>query len=359
MPNLLHRLKINEVSSCKVGAGHGVKVMLMKSEDAKPAPLADTAIGKIFHAAIANGVPIAEVGKAEVAVNKLADDIEKIEEGQQMSQLEKILSQCVEHLAGKVPVGKQDAFEAAVSAATKESPMPIDAALQKTIDDLTASNAALLRKVSLVEMTKEHREYFDVMPFEGVELTKAQDGFLAATVAKRDEVMKTFPPKKNPKPKTGDDVDDMDKMNKAIAENPMVKSLVAENASFKKAARVTEFSARAKALGLPETHGEVMMKAYDGDAEAQIAHDKMVKQLVTAAQNQTAASDLFKEFGSTGTGIAGTAYEKIQALGEELRKTDKNLSPQQARTKVLMDPANADLVKQHKNEESKRRGIAA
>jgi hypothetical protein len=373
MPNLLHRLKINEVSSCRVGAGHGVKVMLMKSADSDPK--ASASLLGIFKAAIDSGASIADVAKAEVAMNKVTADIEKsVGEADQPAALEKSLGQCVEHLAGLVPKEKVDAFLAEVSAVTKESDMLTaeeKAALAKagevstTLEKVVKANEALTRQVAILSLSKEEQEYLPLMPFEGAELTTAQDKFIAATPEKREEAMKAFPPKKGGKNGNGNgngkgdnDPDDVGKMiEKAIAESPVLKALQTENADLKKAAKLVEFSKQATELGLPAEHGEVMMKAYAGDAEAIKKHNELVKQIVKAATAQDATSELFKEFGKGGGGEGSgtTAYDQIKLKGEELRKADPKLSPQQARTKVLTDPANAELAARHKNEENARR----
>jgi hypothetical protein len=370
MPNLLHRLKINEVSSCKRGAGEGVKVVLMKI-DRETDPKASASVLSIFKTAIEHGAAIADVAKAEVAMNKVTADIEKnLGEAEQTAALEKSLSQCVEHLAGLVPKEKVDAFQAAVSAVTEESHMPTEAErlakekadneLKKTLDDMQKSNAALTRQVAILSMSKEHQDYLPVMPFEPAELVAAQDKFIAATPEKRDEAMKAFPPKgKKPPPgNTADnDADDVTKkLEKAIAESPLVKSLVAENTEFKKAARVIEFQKQAVDIGLPASHGEVMMKAFDGDKDAIKKHGEMIKGM----SEQIRTGKVFEEFGKAGggEGTGATAYDQIKLKGEELRKIDPKLSPQQARTKVMTDPANAELVQRHKAEETARRRAA-
>lgn len=368
MPNLLHRLKINEVSSCKRGAGEGVKVVMMKIDrddkrpDGQPFIKANTSLVWFMKTAIEMGAPIAAVAKAEVAMNASIAEIEKIPETEQLAALETSLSQCVEHLVGLVPQEKVDDFKAEVSAVTQESNMPTEAekaAIAKAekeqnerYEKLEKSNAALTRQVSILSMSKEHQEYLPVMPVEATVLVAEQDKFIAATPEQRDETMKAFPPKKK-KPVEACD-DDMGKtIEKAIAESPLVKSLVKENTEFKKAARLVDFQKQARDIGLPEAHGEIMMKAFDGDPEAIKKHGEMIKGMA----EQIRTGKVFTEFGKGGggEGTGTSAYDQIKLKGEELRLLDPKLSPQQARTKVMENPANAELVQRHKSEETARR----
>jgi hypothetical protein len=366
MPNLLHRLKINEVSSVARGAGKGVKVVLMKTDKVEKS--ASVALPILFKTAIEHGASIAAVAKAEVAMNEAVAAVEAIQgETAQATALETSLSQCVDHLAGLVPTERADAFQVAIAATTQESDMPLTveekAALAKAAEVGTAleavvkSNAMLTRQVAVLSMSKEHQEYFPAMPFEGADLVTAQDKFIAATPEKREEAMKAFPPKKGKKPPPDDDADDVGKaVAKALAESPVVKAMQAENAELKKASRIAEFKKQATDMGLPEEHGETMMKAYDGDKESQTKHNALVKQALSAAGNQEATANLFREFGKSGgnDSVGATAYDQIKLKGDELRKLDPKLSPQQARNKVMSDPANAALVQLDKQERMTR-----
>lgn len=355
MPKLLYNLKIHEVSSVKRGAGEGVKVTLMKSDTS------DANVLSIFKIALDHGATLQEVARAEVAMNKAADEIEQnIDASAQQASVETSLSQCIDHLAGLVPAGKVDAFKTAVAAVTKESDMTEaekaealkkEQDLAKTLEALQKSNAALTRQVAILSMSKEEQDYIVAAPLEGEKL----DTFIAAKPEERAETIKAFPPKKKPNGKNVDEDDTAKSIEKAIAESPVLKALQTENAELKKKDKLARFAKEAVAMGLPEAHGEVMMKAFEGDEEAIKKHSAMVKGIAEQART----GKIFEEFGKGGDNQPGaTAYDQIRAKGEELRKADPKLSPQQARAKVLSDPANADLVQRNKAEEAARRRAA-
>lgn len=382
MPSLLHRLKISEVSSVPRGAGDGVKILMMKIDrDAKDVidlpnflgKSEDTA-GSVFSTAVRFGADVIKVAAAQGAMNKSIDEIEKnVDEAGQAAAVAKSLSQCVEHLAKLVTREKIDDFKAAVAAFTvSKGETPMTEAEKTEFDALKKSNGELMSTVSKLsldvaigKMSKVHQDYVEWLKTAeaataiGETTEKMQafvEKFCKADVAGRDKVIKEFPPKKPAA--AADDAGDDDKMGKMIAkaieDSPIVKALVLENNALKNVGKLADFQKQAVDLGLPESHGEVMMKAFSGDPEAIKKHGEFLKGLV----NQAKTGEIFKEFGGDGGPTGATAYDKIKALGEELRKLDPSLSPQQARAKVLMNPANAALVQQNKSEENARRRAA-
>jgi len=150
---------------------------------------------------------------------------------------------------------------------------------------------------------------------------------------------------------------------KKVAAMPVVKALTGEVEDLKKRLAkadekeaIANFAKAATDLGLPAAHGEVMRKAFTGDADAIKKHGEMIKGLT----EQVKTGKVFAEFGASGgTGVVKTAYDEIVDLAKALQKTEK-VSFEVAFDKVYNDPANVELMKRSKSEEmSKRQGIAA
>lgn len=383
MPKLLQNLKIREVSSVARGAGKGVRVMLMKMADGAATlnETLDKSIEKMFEVSAEHGVPPENVTKARKALSASIAEVEKnVAAEDQPTAIEKSLSQCADYLAGLVPVEKSESFLAAVSAFTpaKESAMKpeeiakmiadaVKAAvdpLQKSLNDSAAVIAKQGETIALHAMSKEHQEY--ATQIEGDDVRKAFFG--AADEAAREAVIKQFPPKKAKKV-PGKDVGDTDgdgEVEKAIAKaletSPVLKAIKDENAELKKqlaqttdAAAVAAFAKKATDLGLPAAHGEVMRKAYSGDADAQKRHEEMLKGIAEQARTGI----IFKEFGGGGDGNGAKALDQAVLKAQELQKADPKLSRHQAMAKVWADPVNKELYAQHKAEENAARRAAA
>lgn len=115
---------------------------------------------------------------------------------------------------------------------------------------------------------------------------------------------------------------------------------------------IATFAKRATDLGLKVEDGEIMRKAYTGDATAQTELDKRIKALTKSLQAMDSTSVIFKEFGAGGgDGTGATAYDQLVVKATELRKTEPKLTPEQAFAKVYTDPANARLAADHRGEE--------
>lgn len=157
-----------------------------------------------------------------------------------------------------------------------------------------------------------------------------------------------------------------DPIQKALA--PVLKineDLIATNSAMAKRIEslegdksVVTFQKRATDLGLKAEHGEILRKAYSGDATAQTELDKLIKQHSDALATARSTGLIFKEFGSQGQD-GTTAYDKIVAKAAELRKADPKLTEAQAFDKAYNDPANADLAAQDKEDGVKKRQAAA
>lgn len=118
------------------------------------------------------------------------------------------------------------------------------------------------------------------------------------------------------------------------------------------AAEKTSFEKRATDAGLPADKGEVLRKAWKGDAEAQAEVEKLLKQAHDARDAAQKAAGLFKEFGNGGAQTGATAIDQLNNLTKEFRKTadGAKLTEAQAFDKVLNDPANTELAKQEREE---------
>lgn len=116
------------------------------------------------------------------------------------------------------------------------------------------------------------------------------------------------------------------------------------------------FEKRATAAGLKAEDGEIMRKAYSGDADAQTKLDAKFTELTKALKATREASGIFKAIGADGAGGNGaTAYDQLMQKATELRKSDPKLTEAQAFTKVYTDPANVEIAKQHRQEDADRR----
>lgn len=134
-----------------------------------------------------------------------------------------------------------------------------------------------------------------------------------------------------------------EEVKKQLAEIDTIKK---QNATYEEERQVVAFGKRATAIGLVEAEGEILRKAYTGDAEA----IKKLEEKIKGLNEQVAKGSMFKEFGNkgsnTGTGAMATLISKRDAL----MATDPKLSKEQAFAKVYADPANAETVALEKRE---------
>jgi hypothetical protein len=239
-------------------------------------------------------------------------------------------------LAGMSPDELTTAISADLGdAQSKETTMPTTIEeLTKALAESEAARVAAEEALALAKKDSEQEE---------------QDG---------DTKKPAFPkkkPGKNPDPQADDD--DAKKALDALPES--VKKALAENDDMKKRLATLEnereeiaFGKRATALGLHETHGAVLRKAYTNDAEAIAKLEGIIKGL--SAQVEKGA--LFSELGKTGEGHA-TAKNELDAKVEAYRAgqiaVGKKLSKEQAFVSVYTDPSNADLKKRFDIESGK------
>lgn len=143
-----------------------------------------------------------------------------------------------------------------------------------------------------------------------------------------------------------------------------VQPIVTENAELKKQLQIfqtereqNDFAKRAVAAGLRAEDGELMRKAYAGDATSQAALDKRIGEIVKGANEIAKTAGLFSEFGSNHQGSGDTPVAKLWALADELRKSEKGLTREQAFAKVSQDPANSALWQEMRKAEKATAGV--
>lgn len=129
-----------------------------------------------------------------------------------------------------------------------------------------------------------------------------------------------------------------------------VQPIVTENAELRKQLQAYEtertietFKKRAVDAGLKAEDGEIMRKAYSGDADAGDKLAKRIAEITASAAAMAKAAGVFSEFGSNHQASGDTPLAKLNALASDLRKADPKLSQAQAFAKVATDPANIEL----------------
>lgn len=203
-----------------------------------------------------------------------------------------------------------------------------------------AEIAKLKDEVVLAKMSDKHKNYHDSMSDE---MEKGK--FKNMSADERDQYM--------------------ERAKKRADDDPIVKSLRAENDDLRKRLDALEGDKEldiakrdAREMGLAQTDsGELLMKSRKGD---RAAHDEIMKRMTALAKSNATkitalerTSKAFTELGhnqrsADGTGLS--VIDEFNALAGELRKKDPSLSPAQAFNKVYNDPAHAEL-RQRENDE--------
>lgn len=339
MPRQLKNLRIDEVSSVDRGAGEGVRVMLMKRHgveaDDHGGVVIDLAKLRVALGEATDGS--VDTAKLAVAVDALRKSIASINSDDAVvdkaASINESLGQFYDHLG--LTVHKQES-------------------------EMTPAEIAKMIEEGVTKALKGPQDQIAKLTFERdwALLPAAHQEFAKAM---SDEDKKKFMDKKP-------DERDAD-CKKAIEDaaglggNPIVKALTGEVESLRKRLaasdekeEIAKFAKQAKDLGLPETHGEVMRKAFAGDSDAIAKHNELIKGLT----EQIKTGKVFAEFGAgAGTGAGVTAMDQLTQKAVELRKLKPELTEAQAFDKVYNDPANAELRQADKAEEMKKRGIAA
>lgn len=218
---------------------------------------------------------------------------------------------------------------------------------------LEAQSAALAKADKLAKMSAKHKAFHEKLTGD------AADKFADMSSDQRDtEMAKAAPPDLEKALASGDafKADDGTILTKRdfgtdagfqFAKSQAVKNtaLAAEVAKGVETNTVANFAKRATDIGQPVEFGVTLRKAYSGDAVAQTEVEKQIG----ALQKQVSEGKLFDTLGSSVV-KAGSALAALNAKRDEVMKTDPKLTEAQAFSKVYQDRANAEIVKQYKQE---------
>jgi hypothetical protein len=256
-----------------------------------------------------------------------------------LAEYETALKDHTEYLAGVLPDEIVKAHRAETGDSPSEEPMneemlkAIASAVAEAVKPIAASVAAIEAVHKAAGVKEKHKAYYASLSAE-----EKQD-FLAMSEAERD--------KKVGKDPDGDQEDTpakkalADAIAKNAANDVVIKGLVERE-------EIRTFEKKATDLGLDAKHGEIIRKAYAGDADARVKLEGLMKGLAEAAR----VGKVFAEFGTTeGEGVKSAADE-MDAEVAALRKADPKLSVAKAFTAVYTDPSKADLKKRYDAETS-------
>lgn len=365
MATLLQNLRINRVAAVDKGAGEDVRVIFWKR---------DIAGGKVIKGLSSDA--IASIAAKSVRGETKGDILKAIQalDGSVLSiagaatdagaatvALETTFKQFTAHVTG---LGLEPQAAEKLAADIRA----VHPLLTKGDDDMTPEE---LKKLLGEEITKANKPLLDTIAAQAHDLSVLKMSPVAKSfydALATDDLKKAFAAKK---PADQDDEADKSKTSKALpseitkALEPILKTnedLTKRNGVLETTVKamterdeVQSFEKRAVDLGLPVAHGAIMRKAYAGDPAAMAEHEKMLKGLV----EQVRTGKTFAEFGKGAAdgGTGATAYDQLVAKAEEIRKAAKDpLTKEQAFTKAYVDPANQEIVAQHKRDElSKRR----
>jgi hypothetical protein len=223
-------------------------------------------------------------------------------------------------------------------------------ALKAGTADITKALADAQAELAVLKMSADEKDHCDKQGMDDA----ARKAFAAKSPEDRKAAMTKAADKDKLPPEITKALEgangDLKKANDTIAD--MQKRLAAHDEREAKAT----FEKRATDLGLKAEDGEIMRKAYGGDAGAQTELDKRIAAMAKSLKTAQDSSGIFREFGKQGEdGTGGDAYAKLTQKADELRKADTKLSPEQAFTKVYTDPANAEIAMQYRKEDAERR----
>lgn len=419
MPSLLKDLRVNEVSSVDRGAGEGVQIMLMKRAQSEIDAAVEAYLKREFStderqrlagtgAALPDGsFPISNekdlenaihaIGRAKDPAKAKAHIIsraktlgctDKLPDGwvgkgiggkltsataallksawsifedkavtDKAAALTETFKQFDEHIQDVIPgeleqLALTKAKEASMTEEEKKAKEKAEKEKtdkeksDKEHEDTKKALAKALGDIAVLKMSEKHKDYMDA---RGDDMkADEKEKFMAKSPEERDAHMKDCPVEKRLP------LAIQKQLDAAAADRVILKALQEKD-------EVATFAKRAEGLGLAPAHGEILRKAYAGDAEA----IKKLEQLMKGLAEQVRTGKVFSEFGSAGGGDASaTAYERLQKLAADHRdamvKIGKKCSPEQAFVKVYTDPANKALKDEHdKDEVTKRARFAA
>lgn len=220
----------------------------------------------------------------------------------------------------------------------------VDEAVAKAVADATAktaSEAAALKielakrdeALVIAKMSEAHKAFHDKLSGD------EQKKFAAMSPEDRDA--------------------QMEKTKKRYEEDPIYKSMREDNEKLRKRIEAIEdergleiSTIEAKELGmLQKNAGEIVLKMKKSCDEATYAAWKdsmltMKKQRDAFAKQSHAFEELGTALGNSG----GSAIDELNQKRDELRKSQPNLTEAQAFEKVMLDPANRELMMREKQE---------
>jgi hypothetical protein len=398
MPKILRRLRINEVSSVTRGAGEGVKIMLMKTggpwpyTDVEKDDLDDETLEYIKRefsadqrrsaadsgAALPDGsFPIhnksdlhnamraigraKDPAKAKAHIKRrakalgLSGDLTDAFKGDTYSE------RVADFFAGlfkrkddgRVAEDFDDALaglaESVKSIVDDDSDADKDDMLAKTFTQFHEHVIPLLGDRALQQPTDKHGDLpmSAILKALGLKDDASEEDALKAIA---EMVAKARPPKDEEEEEEEEEEDDEEeKKKKALQALPAgIRKMIADGQDainrvqkLENEASLVRYTQQAVEAGLPAAEGVTLQKAYSGDKEA---IDKIVA-LTKSGFAAAKAAGAFKEFGSTGSGGTGTAFEQFTSLAVQYLKDHPNekLTPEQAFSKVYQDPAHKSL----------------
>ena len=409
MPKILRRLKINEVSSVDRGAGEGVHIVLMKQNDDQEywkrefsaeqrrsaadsgAALPDgsfpihnksdlhnamQAIGRAKDPARAKA-HIKRRAKALGLSDELTDAFKRSswseffadlfgrehepEPSENFDQALSGLAESVKSIIDDPDADKDDMLAKSFAQFHDHvSPLLGDRVLQQSTDKKEIPMSAILKALGLKDDASEEEALKAIAELAEKQRRRDEDDEEEEDDEdeERKKQIENFGGKKK-KPFKGKEEDE----EKALSSLPeSIRKQLADGADAVKRVKKLEdeaalvnFTKRAIEVGFPAGYGETLQKAYDGDAKA---IDKLLEITKTgfAAAKEAGA---FKEFGATGSGGGGTAFEQFTALAQAYMKAhpDEKLTESKAFTKVYEDPANKALRIQDANETGRGRTV--
>lgn len=242
------------------------------------------------------------------------------------------------HLAGLEPDDLEKSMTTANTAPSAAVQKMIDdavaAAIGKTQTDFAAQLAKKDEEIAIAKMSEKHKAFH-----AGLTSEDEKKKFSAMTPAERDA--------------------HMEKMKKGAMDDPVIKAALLENEELKKRIQALEDTATldvckrdATDMGMTEADaGVTLMKARRGDKEALAKVEAHTKTVLKSRNEAIKQAKLFTEFGTThGASSGGDALAELNNKAAELRKKETALSPEQAFEKVLLDPANKELVARERDE---------
>jgi hypothetical protein len=247
--------------------------------------------------------------------------------------IQESFAQFKSHLAGLVPEDMEKVMTP--EQIKKQIDDGVAAAMTKANADHTAEIAKRDAEIAFLKMSPAEQEFAKAMSAED----KAK--FAAKSKADKEKDVEDAKKRQQEDPIAKADREERETLRKRVADLDLKD-------------QIATFGKRAVGLGLPETQGETLRKAYAGDATAITELEKVLKGLA----EQVKTGKVFAEFGSSQAKTGATAYDDLMIKADELKKADPKLSKEQAFDKVFTDPANVEIKKRYDAEEIAKRRAA-